>query len=77
VRRLVTLAALTLGLMIVAPSAAHAHPLGNFSVNRYSGLQVLPGQIRVEYVIDMAEIPAFQELPAIDADADGSASASD
>ncbi|MGZ8579204.1 MAG: hypothetical protein ACXWWX_06710, partial [Actinomycetota bacterium] len=73
----VTLAALTLGLVIVAPSAAHAHPLGNFTVNRYSGLQVLPGQIRVEYVIDMAEIPAFQELPAIDADADGSASASE
>ncbi len=74
-RRIVMLAALTLGVLLLAPPSALAHPLGNFTVNRYSGLRILPGEIRVEYVIDMAEIPAFQELPAIDRDGDGAASA--
>lgn len=39
-----------------------AHPMGNFSVNHFSGIEVHPTLIRVSYVIDLAEIPTFQEM---------------
>jgi ABC-type nickel/cobalt efflux system permease component RcnA len=52
-----------------APAAAH--PLGNFTVNAYSGLRVGPDRLVVDYVVDMAEIPTFQTRQAIDADRDG------
>ncbi|MBD2078783.1 sulfite exporter TauE/SafE family protein [Leptolyngbya sp. FACHB-17] len=47
-------------------SPAAAHPLGNFTINHYAGLQVAPEQITVDYVLDMAEIPAFQEIHQLD-----------
>ncbi len=50
-----------LALAALVPPAASAHPLGNFSVNRYSGIQVSGDRIYVHYVLDLAEIPAFQE----------------
>ena len=68
-------------LMVVAVSwpaaAASAHPLGNFTINLYSGIQVVPGEIRIDYVVDMAEIPTFQAMPSIDTDGDGTASAAE
>jgi ABC-type nickel/cobalt efflux system permease component RcnA len=54
----VTLAAA--GAAILASTAA-AHPLGNFTVNRYSGIVLSGADLRVHYVVDMAEIPAYQE----------------
>lgn len=42
--------------------AAFARPMGNFSVNHYSRLTLEPDSISVRYVIDLAEIPAYQEL---------------
>ncbi len=45
---------------------AQAHPLGNFTINHYAGLQVAPSEIGVDYVLDMAEIPAFQEIHRLD-----------
>ena len=52
-------------LLLVAPvSLAVAHPLGNFSVNRYSRLEVGPQQTRLRYVLDLAEIPTLQTLRA-------------
>jgi len=69
---------LSVGVMAVAivlwPSAAFAHPLGNFTINVYSGIHLLPGEVRIDYVVDMAEIPTFQEMPNVDADGDGTAS---
>lgn len=50
---------------------AMAHPLGNFTVNAYSGITVRPGTVRIEYVLDLAEIPTFQERARIDVDDDG------
>jgi nickel/cobalt exporter len=50
---------------------AGAHPLGNFTVNAASGITVGPGRVRVDYVLDLAEIPTFQALPSIDADDSG------
>jgi hypothetical protein len=47
---------------------ALAHPLGNFSVNRYSRLELSEKTIRVYYIVDMAEIPTLQERGVIDTD---------
>lgn len=59
-------------LMVLAPAApASAHPLGNFTVNTYAGVVVRPGEVIVDHVVDMAEIPTFQERRAIDLDGDG------
>jgi ABC-type nickel/cobalt efflux system permease component RcnA len=46
--------------------AADAHPLGNFTINHYAGLQVAPDGVGIDYVLDMAEIPAFQEINQLD-----------
>ena len=43
-------------------SPALAHPLGNFSVNHWSGVRVEREAIALRYVIDLAEIPTFQEV---------------
>ncbi|MGW2337336.1 nickel transporter [Streptomyces sp. NPDC001685] len=53
-------------LALVPSSPASAHPLGNFTVNRYDGLVVAPGELRVDHVEDLAEIPATQAGPAIE-----------
>src|SRR5437870_3289737 len=63
-------------LALARPPHADAHPLGNFTVNRYSRLELYSDAIRVRYVLDMAEIPTFQEIDSIDLDGDGQPSAS-
>ncbi|MEU6094586.1 sulfite exporter TauE/SafE family protein [Streptomyces sp. NPDC047079] len=50
-------------LLLVPAGPASAHPLGNFTVNRYDGLVAAPGQLRVDHVEDLAEIPATQAAP--------------
>ena len=50
---------------------AAAHPLGNFTVNHFSRLEVGAEQVKVRYVVDMAEISTFQELQQVDANGDG------
>ena len=60
--------------LLATTSSVSAHPLGNFTVNRYSRLELEPGQVLLRYVLDMAEIPAFQEREQIDADHDGTIS---
>jgi nickel/cobalt exporter len=56
--RLVLLCAL--GVLAGAP-AAQAHPLGNFSVNHLDEVAVSAGRVDVNYVLDQAEIPTFQQ----------------
>ncbi|MEU2286368.1 nickel transporter [Streptomyces sp. NPDC013178] len=55
-------AVLTAGcaLALIPSASASAHPLGNFTVNRYDGLVVAPGRVSVDHVEDLAEIPATQ-----------------
>jgi ABC-type nickel/cobalt efflux system permease component RcnA len=53
---------------------ASAHPLGNFTINRFARVRVEANGVRVRYVIDMAEIPAFQESQLMDANMDGNVS---
>ncbi|MFL5737439.1 MAG: nickel/cobalt transporter [Actinomycetota bacterium] len=62
-------------LMLVSPLAASAHPLGNFTINLYSGISIVPHEVRVHYAVDMAEIPTYQETQQrIDANGDGTPS---
>ena len=58
----------------VLPATAAAHPLGNFTINHYAGLAIAVDGVDVDIVIDMAEIPAFQERQNADTDGDGSVS---
>src|SRR5271154_3510616 len=50
-----------LTLLVVAPSS-FAHPMGNFSVNHYSKISLERDDIKLTYIIDLAEIPTYQEL---------------
>ena len=62
-------AALVLGVALaLVPAAADAHPLGNFTINHYLGVVVRTDAVVLDYVVDMAEIPAFQQRSAIEAD---------
>ncbi|WP_405474667.1 sulfite exporter TauE/SafE family protein [Streptomyces canus] len=53
-------------LALLPSSSASAHPLGNFTVNRYDGLVAGPGALRIDHVEDLAEIPATQAKPDIE-----------
>jgi nickel/cobalt transporter (NicO) family protein len=51
---------LVLAAALVAPLAAQAHPLGNFTINRFARVEVAGHRLYVRYVLDLAEIPTFQ-----------------
>jgi nickel/cobalt transporter (NicO) family protein len=71
-KRVVTvtiLLALALGLLL--PGLAAAHPLGNFSVNHYSRLDIGADGVRLRFILDLAEIPTFQERDGIDSNRNG------
>jgi len=71
------LAVLALGLALspfLKSHTAFAHPLGNFTVNRYTRIELYSNLIRLRYVLNMAEIPTFQEMDKIDLNGDGVAS---
>lgn len=74
IRRSLTVIITLLTCFIFVP-AAFAHPLGNFTINHFAGLEVSRTQITLDFVIDMAEIPAFQEIAVIDANGNGQADA--
>ena len=57
-RRVALLACLA---ALASPSGAAAHPLGNFTVNRLAAVDLAGDRIYVRYVLDMAEIPTYQE----------------
>jgi ABC-type nickel/cobalt efflux system permease component RcnA len=65
--RVAPLVAILLCLMWLAapPKQASAHPLGESTISQYSALTVGKERIDIRYVVDMAEIAAFQELGSI------------
>jgi nickel/cobalt transporter (NicO) family protein len=75
-RRLLLLPLLVLGAL-GAPATALAHPLGNFTINTSASLVLRAEEVIVDYAVDMAEIPTFQERRTIDADGDGSLSSAE
>jgi len=48
-------------LVVLGAAPAHAHPLGNFSVNHLSTVSISTARVEVHYVLDQAEIPTVQE----------------
>ena len=70
----VLMAALVAGLTLVPQGTAYAHPLGNFTINRYARLEVYRDAVQIHYVVDMAEIPTFQLIGDVDADGNGKVS---
>ncbi|MBN9389335.1 MAG: sulfite exporter TauE/SafE family protein [Chloroflexi bacterium] len=68
--KLIFLAVLALTVLAL-PATAFAHPLGNFTVNQYSRIEVGAAGVNVYFVLDMAEIPTFQEKDLIDQNKDG------
>jgi nickel/cobalt transporter (NicO) family protein len=55
------LAALIALVALAAPASSAAHPLGNFTVNRFASVEVSGEDVFVHYVLDLAEIPTLQE----------------
>jgi nickel/cobalt exporter len=49
-------------LLIAIVPDCFAHPMGNFSINHYSKIKIGKDAIDIRYVIDMAEIPTYQEM---------------
>ena len=52
-------------LVLIGALSAGAHPLGNFTINHFTRINVGADTLRVRYVIDMAEIPSFQEFQRV------------
>jgi nickel/cobalt transporter (NicO) family protein len=48
--------------LLITTGNASAHPLGNFSISQYSGIRIGADTVEIRYIIDMAEIPTFQEI---------------
>ncbi|CAN5795199.1 hypothetical protein BH24ACT3_BH24ACT3_17090 [soil metagenome] len=72
-RRLTVVAALvTVAAVLLPARPAGAHPLGNFTTNTATRLEVGVEWVRIDYTVDLAEIPALRELQGIDGDGDGS-----
>lgn len=69
-RRLLLLVVVPVVAVVASASPAGAHPLGNFTVNQSSGIVVGADDVRVDYVVDMAEIPTYQAHGAVDTDGD-------
>ena len=55
------LVAAVAALALLAAAAAHAHPLGNFSINHLTYVRISKDGIALRYILDQAEIPTFQE----------------
>jgi nickel/cobalt transporter (NicO) family protein len=69
-RRLFLRTVLAIVLVMCLAGRAEAHPLGNFTVNQFSRIAVGREDVRIHYVIDMAEIPALQTIQQIDVNGD-------
>jgi ABC-type nickel/cobalt efflux system permease component RcnA len=57
--RIAASAALVLASLLATDAAAH--PLGNFSINHQTRVQISRDRIELLYILDQAEIPTFQE----------------
>lgn len=60
-----------LAFVVLVPREAQAHPLGNFTINHFSRLEFTDEEARVDYVLDFAEIPTFQQKGKLDPNGDG------
>ena len=68
--RVFRVAAVAVFVACCLPHTADAHPLGNFTSNHLTRIDVRPAAIDLHYVLDDAEIPTFS-LPLRSLDAHG------
>ncbi len=63
-----SLASITVAIavLVLASTPVLAHPLGNFTINHYTAIDARPDGLGIAYVLDMAEIPTFQEIGRLD-----------
>jgi nickel/cobalt transporter (NicO) family protein len=71
IRRTLALTLLAVLGALLLPAPAQAHPLGNFTTNQYAGLRIGAAGVDIDYVLDLAELPAYQTRQEIGADEDG------
>ena len=67
-KRLALVAAVLLaavGAALARPAPADAHPLGNFTVNHYAGVELAGSRVYVRFALDLAEIPTLQAGDAV------------
>ena len=64
-------AAVAVGVVVALAGTASAHPLGNFTINQFSGLHLGRDGVAIDLVTDMAEIPTYQVKGDIDTNDDG------
>jgi ABC-type nickel/cobalt efflux system permease component RcnA len=57
---------LALVWIILCSATSFAHPMGNFSVNHYSKISIGQQSVEILYLVDMAEIPTYQEMRQYD-----------
>lgn len=69
-KRIVVVGLLLL-LLVAVPAVVMAHPMGDFAISRYSRLELEDNFLTLIYVVDMAEIPTFQERETIDTNGNG------
>ena len=53
---------LVLLLLVLSSLPCFAHPMGNFSINHYSRIKIGQKSVEILYLVDMAEIPTYQEI---------------
>jgi nickel/cobalt exporter len=75
--RIFRIVAIAIFAMFATPLPANAHPLGNFTSNHLTRIDVRAASIDVHYVLDEAEIPTFSLLRSLDAHGKPSAAALD
>jgi nickel/cobalt exporter len=54
-----------MGLLLfvtATPAALYAHPMGNFSISHYAAIHIDRDNVDLNYFVDMAEIPTYQEI---------------
>lgn len=60
--KIVTAALLFAACIGWTPGRTDAHPMGNFSISHYAGFTLERDFLELRYIVDMAEIPTFQEM---------------
>jgi len=55
-------------IAILFVRVVEAHPMGNFSISHYSRLEYIKDGILLTHIVDMAEIPSYQEMEFLDTD---------
>jgi nickel/cobalt exporter len=60
-RRPLVALVMVVAALLLAAAPASAHPLGNFSINHLSVVEISDGRVKVLYVLDEAEVPTASQ----------------